>query len=135
MRRFYFIAIIAVLAAAISACTDDIFPEFVSDTNVHIEMNGKTMLQYDEATCQMGFNRERCQFRMCTDNMSDYFSITMNMIPSVQDETIKGDLTWTTDRDVISRKNIALEVVKAEGDKFWLWNEKERIALVIQILD
>ena len=134
MKKFTIAAFLAALMA-IAACRDNIFPEFVSDTNVHIEMNGATMLQYDEATCQMGFNRERRQFRMCTDSMSDYFSITMNMIPTAQGEKIKADLVWTTARDVMSRKNIALEVVKTEDDKFWLWNEQERISLVIEILD
>lgn len=134
MKKFTIAAFLAALMS-IAACRDNIFPEFVSDSNVHLEMNGVTMLQYDEATCQMGFNRERRQFRMCTDSMSDYFSITMNMIPTAQDEKIKGDLVWTTSRDVMSRKNIVLEVVKTEDDKFWLWNEQERIALVIEILD
>lgn len=135
MRRLVIIALSIIAAACVCSCRNDIFPEFVSDDNVHIEMNGNTILKYDEITCQMGFNRERRQFRMCTDSMSDYFSITMNMIPTAQGEKIRGDLVWTTSRDVVSRKNIALEVVKTEGDKFWLWNEQERIALVIEILD
>lgn len=135
MKRRITCILMVVIAACVCSCRNDIFPEFVSNPDVHIEMNGNTILRYDEVTCQMGFNRDRRQFRMSTDSMSDYFSITMNMIPVIEGETIKGDLVWTTDRDVVTRKNIALEVVKTEDDKFWLWNEQERIALVIEILD
>ena len=135
MERIRF-AIMFILAAIMAAaCNDDIFPAFVADDSIHLEVNGVTQLRYDETDCQLGYNRERGQFRMCTDRMSDYFSIKMNSLPSNQGDMITADLVWTTKTDVITRKNVALEVVKAEGDKFWLWNEQGRIALVIQLLD
>ena len=117
------------------ACRNDIFPKFVADDTIHLEMDGVLQLRYDGTWCQLGFSRERCQFRMCTDSMSDYFAVQMDQLPVQEGDILKADLTWTTPRDVVTRKNIALEVVKAEGDKFWLWNEQGRIALVIQILD
>lgn len=130
---------LAILATAVllclCSCHDDIFPRFVADDSIHLEVDGVQQLHYDETYCQLGFSRERCQFRMCTDSMSDYFAVQMNMLPNAEGDMLRADLTWTTSRDVITRKNIALEVVKAEGDKFWLWNEQGRIALVIQILD
>lgn len=135
MRKLHFILPFAIIIACLCSCNGDIFPTFVANDAIHIEVNGETILKYDELTCQLGFNRDRHQFRMCTDNMSDYFSVTMSMIPNAQGDNLKADLIWTTKTDVITRKNVALEVVKAEGDKFWLWNEQGRIALVIQILD
>lgn len=129
-------AILATVALiCFCACSNDIFPKFVADESIHLEVDGELQLRYDETYCQLGFSRDRRQFRMCTDSMSDYFAVRMDRIPVSEGDILNADLTWTTSRDVMTRKNIALEVVKTEGDKFWLWNEQGRIALVIRILD
>lgn len=133
MKRILTLVLAAVLC--LCSCHDDIFPAFVADDSIHLEVDGVLQLRYDETYCQLGFSRERRQFRMCTDSMSDYFAVQMSALPNSEGDLLQADLTWTTKRDVITRKNIALEVVKTEGDKFWLWNEQGRIALVIQILD
>lgn len=135
MKISRFLLTLLLVAVTCGCRTTDIFPAFINSTNIHLEVNGVTQLEYDMNRHQIGFNRNRGQFRMCSDTMSDYFTLTMNLIPSVEGETIKADLCWTTANDVKTRKNIALEVVRTEGDKYWLWNDSERIALVIQVLE
>ena len=48
---------------------------------------------------------------------------------------ITADLVWTTEREVLTRKNLTLTVVRSEGDQFWLWSNTGRIGLVVRILE
>ena len=84
---------------------------------------------------KLSFSRDRKEFRAHTDNMSDFYAVRFTELPTIQGQTVTADLTWTTERDVLTRKNLTLEVVRIEGDQFWLWSNSGRIGLCIRILE
>ena len=47
-------------------------PEFVNTTDCNLRVKGQVVFKYDPLTCQTAFNRRKCEFRVHTDNMSDY---------------------------------------------------------------
>ena len=130
--------VIMALAATLllSGCIRDrLLPAFVGKDGVRLEIAGVPQFVYEENGCQMAFNAEKREFRAHTDNMSDYFCVTLNAIPVQEGETVMGDLRWTTSTSINSRNRIALEAVKVEGDEIWLWNRQSQTALVIRVLE
>lgn len=135
MRRS--LSILAALALLICAC-DNTHPDEVilSDATPKLTVRNRTVFEYDPDLCQLSFNRDKCSFRMMTDNMSEFVTVTLDRIPSQEGEKVTAsELGWTTERDIESRKNITLEVLKLEGDVIWLWYARESIALVLQVLE
>ena len=127
--------ILAALVLLASCRENGELPAFTGLDGIRFVSEGVTMFSYDSLTCQLGFNRETRTFRAHTDSMSDFFEVTLSALPTQGGEKVSGDLTWTTSRDIRTKKDVALEVVRLEGDRIWLWDEDEDIALVIRTLD
>jgi len=102
---------------------------------LRLQVAGKVQFRYDKLNCQLSFSRDRNEFRAQTDNTSDFYTVRLNFIPTQVGETVTADLSWTTDTDILHRKNLTLEVVRIEGDKIWLWSDSGRIGVSLRVLE
>ena len=120
----------------LSACADQrMRTAFSENEGVRLMVGRDIPFTYDPATCQLAFSRDLREFRAHTDNMSDFFVATFVQLPSALGQTVLADLVWTTERDVLTRKNLTLEVIRIEGDEFWLWSDTGKIGLCMRILE
>ena len=136
MRRIpYIAALLALLVLPVGCEPQTVYtPEFLTDSTLRMEVGKQEILTYNPITCQTALNLHRCEFRMHTDNMSEYFIIRFSSMPSEEGESVTVEsLVWTnpsgTDQ---TRKNITLEVVKLEGDIAWLWNSRESSRMTVR---
>ncbi len=134
--RKHIAVIIAVLTLTLHGCTPEKYMRAFSQTeDLLIQVGRDVPFRYDPLTCQMSYNRTRSEFRAYTDNMSDFFIVRMDCTPAYEGETVKADLTWTTETDILTRKNLTLEVIRTEGEKLWLWSSSGRIGVSISVLE
>ena len=137
MKRFHIIPLL--LAVVLLACSCEktkVDPEFIATSDFGLKVKDQTVFTYDPLTCQVAFNREKCEFRVHTDNMSDYYCLDLRSVPTAEDQKVKGDIRWTSRSDVVSLKDLNFVVKKVDRTgKMWLWCRKERIGAVIQALD
>lgn len=106
-------------------------PEFLQDSTLRLYVGDEEILSYDPYDCQYAYNRERLEFRLHTDNMSEYVLLSLDEEPTYENQVVTASsIRWTRDNgsDVI-KKDIALEVVKVEGDVVWLWNSRESLKM------
>ena len=108
---------------------------FCENEGVRLLVGGSIAFNFEPNTCQLAFSRDLREFRAYTDTMSDFFVATFSQVPSELEQRLSADLVWTTERDVLTRKNLTLEVVRLEGDMVWLWSASGRIGLVVRILE
>ena len=138
MKRLHPIYLAALLLAVLfSSCTGNkVDPEFVATSDFSLKVKDDMVFKYDPLTCQVAFNRERGEFRVHTDNMSDYYCLNLRFVPTGGGQKGKGDITWTNRSDVVTRNDLAFVVKKVDRTgRMWLWCRKERIGAVIQVLD
>lgn len=128
---------LAVLLLLLCGCGTDkrMRSAFTEHEELCLMVGGDLPFVYDPLTCQMAFSRDRKEFRAHTDNMSDFYAVTLSDIPSEPGQCVTADLVWTTRRDVLTRKNLTLEVVRVEGEQFWLWSDSGRIGLMLRVLE
>lgn len=132
--RTLFLLFLGVLL--LGGCSDERMRNaFVENDELRLMVGGSVPFTYEPNTCQLAFSRDRREFRACTDNMSDFYVVSLSYIPTELGDRLSADLVWTTERDVLTRKNLTLEVVRIEGDQFWLWSDSGRIGLGIRILE
>lgn len=119
------------------ACRDESFvTPFVENMDeVCMVQRSRTVFTYNPSTCQMAFNRERREFRVHTDNMSDFYTLTLSEIPSAPEQKVTGTLIWTDDNEVNARKNVTFTAERLEGDRIWLWTDNGQIGVVVRVLD
>ena len=124
------------LLLALAGCRDDrLQSAFVEREGVRLLVGGTIAFTYEPNTCQMAFSRNLKEFRAHTDNMSDFVVADFSEVPSELGQRLSADLVWTTEREVLTRKNLTLEVVRIEGEEFWLWSTTGRIGLTVKILE
>lgn len=119
MKRIYVILIFALLALS---CRNgaDIYPEFVLDDTVRLEVEGNRILEYDSSSCQRANNMNNTEFRVLKDDASDYFIVRLNYLPSREGDCTTALVEWTAP-DRFNTKTLSLRCVKVEGNHIWLW--------------
>lgn len=133
MKRFPLIFLLCIFVAS---CHQEAIDEsFLLDDSVRMIYEGREVFRYEALNCQLSFNKENREFCSGTDTMSDYFAVRLNDIPFQTGQTVSGWLEWTTTTSIRTKDNVALEVVRLEGDIVWLWNSSGRTGLVIRVLD
>jgi len=134
MRRLVVILLLCV--AVLTGCQDERQrAAFCENEGVRLLVGGSIAFSYEPNTCQLAFSRDLREFRAFTDTMSDFFLATFSQVPVDLGQRLTANLTWTTEREVLTRKNLTLEVVRLEGDMVWLWSASGRIGLVVRILE
>ena len=134
MRKLAVILLLSLLA--LTGCQDERQrAAFCENEGVRLLVGGSIAFSYEPNTCQLAFSRDRREFRAFTDSMSDFFVATFSRVPDSMGQRLTASLTWTTEREVLTRKNLTLEVVRLEGDMVWLWSASGRIGLVVRILE
>mgnify|MGYP007090517480 CR=1 FL=1 len=125
-----------IIAAILSGCApDEHMRAFAQSDEMRIQVGRDVPFRYDPLCCQMSYNRASNEFRAFTDNMSDFYLVRMDSTPSSEGEQLKADIIWTTATDILTRKNLTLKVIKAEGEEFWLWSDSGRIGVSVTILE
>lgn len=111
-------------------------PEFLTTNTTGLTVKGSTVFTFDPLTCQTAFNREKGEFRVHTDNMSDYYCVSLSTIPTSQGQKAKGDIIWTSKSQVQTKRDLSFQVEKVDrSGRLWLWSRKEAIGVLVQILD
>lgn len=135
MKKYAFILLLTAASLLAGCRHDDISEAFSLDETIRIESGGDVIFQYNPLTCQLFFSRDTGTFRVGTDTMSDYFSVSLSDIPATHGDVVRGDIKWTVRSNICDIRNVTLKVVRLEGDTIWLWSAKEQIGLVVRMLD
>lgn len=135
-NKAYTAALVCALCMLLCGCQGKVDPEFTGSSTVGLQVDGNVIFEFDPLTWQSAFNRDRCEFRMHTDNMSDYYCVTLNLVPAAVGQKAKGDIIWTSRSSISSRKGMNFTVEKMDrSGKLWLWCRKERLGVTVQVLD
>ena len=59
----------------------------------------------------------------------------LSEIPANIGQRVSGNLTWTTETDILTRDDLDLEVLRIEGDQVWLWSSSGRTGVMIKLLE
>lgn len=126
----------AVVILTLDGCQGKVDPTFVDSSEICLRVKDEKVMTYDHLTWQASFNREKCEFGMHTDNMSDYWRVRLNLVPTAEGQKTKGDIIWTSQSSVNEKEGLTFTVEKADrSGHLWLWCRKERIGVVVQVLD
>lgn len=135
-RHPFSLVIIVALSMLLCSCNESRFRNaFLSNDTVRLQIGSTLQFEYDPLTCQAACNIEKKQFRVQTDNTSDFYVLTLSDVPTSIGQSLSADLVWTTPTDILKRNNLSLEVIKIEGETVWLWSSSSRIGVIVLMLE
>jgi|SRR5574344_42536 hypothetical protein len=134
--RKYLILFAAIAALFLTSCRseDKIDPEFLATKNVSLTVNGTTKFYYSAAKCQLGYNASKKEFRVSNDDMSEYYIVTLESMPTEVNQKIKGNISWTESANIVTKNGIEFKVGSISDGQYWLWNSKEKIGVIVLLL-
>ena len=137
MRKVLNILLCVTVAISVVCChgRNGYDRDFLESDTISLTVNREKVFEYDPFTCQLGYNDAKREFRVSTDNMSDYFIVTLSKIPTSKDDQVTGSITWTGPDYTRDLKNLSFNTVKVEYGKIWLWNQANKLAVIIPVMD
>ncbi len=128
--------LIGILLLLAAACTGEnsYTPKFLTSDTLRLEVKNEEIIHFNPYTCQYAYNIDRGEFRMFRDNLEAEFRITLDEIPTAEGQVVNASsIEWLPVSGMPkSKKNIALEAVKLEGDVIWLWNSRESLKITVR---
>lgn len=104
-------------------------------TEISLTIKGEEVMEHDPLTCQIGYNRERNEFRLVKDNISDWMIFRSNATPSNEGQEVKASLEYTSQSSTKTLTDLTFSVEKIAPDgTVWLWNKDKKIGIVIRVL-
>lgn len=101
--------------------------DFLNQTQYGVYADGSVTFAFDESSCQIAYNAARRSVRLQKDDMSAYVIVTLDSTP-VLDATVTVDVQGV---GITKANNVDMNVVKTDGDKVWLWDNKNKTGYVI----
>lgn len=133
MRRYIYI-FAALAAFVLTSCTkeDKIDPEFMDTKTISLTIRGESKFYYTENKCQLGYNASKNEFRVSNDDMSEYYIVTLDSMPTEADQKVKGKISWTESANIVTKNDLEFKVGYISSDgRYWLWNSKNKIGAIV----
>jgi len=135
MRLMKKLLMLILVFAAVSCNRFDVDEILLLRNDVSLTWKGEEQFVYDPASCQMGFNASRKEFRVQTDNLSSWFVINFSDIPASEGDEIEADISWTGTTDTRSMKALKFKVEKVSSDgMIWMWCRSAKIGVTFMKL-
>lgn len=130
-----YISLFFITIFAISCTRYDVEEVLLEKEEISLSWKGTLKMKYDENTWQTAFNRDRNEFRVHDDNMSDWFKVTCRRPVTSKGQEVTADIEWTEQSSIRKRNGLTLTVERMEDDgRIWLWNKSEGLAIVVKML-
>lgn len=122
------------LSMVLSSCTQFNLEDFITGhSEIGLTWRGELQIEYSAQDCQLGYNDRRNEYRVYDDKLSHWFVVRCSEKPSSEGQTLSADVSWTGKTEDKSLKGISLQVTKTDDKgKVWLWNESEKIGIIIK---
>lgn len=131
-----YIAGIALTLMMLSGCVGPQPDEvLLPRTEISLTIKGDMIMEYDPATCQIGYNSERNEFRLVNDKISNWFILRTGATPADTGQQVKASLEYTSQSSIKTLADLVFSVEKTAPDgTVWLWNKDKKIGIIIKVL-
>lgn len=104
-------------------------------TEISLTIKGDMIMEYDPATCQIGYNSERNEFRLVNDKISNWFILRTGAVPADAGQEVNASLEYTSQSSIKTLNDLSFRVEKTAPDgTVWLWNKDKKIGIIIKLL-
>jgi hypothetical protein len=104
-------------------------------TEISLTIKGEPIMEFDPATCQIGYSSERNEFRLVNDKISDWIIFRSDATPTNVGQEVKASLEYTSQNSTKRLDDLTFIVEKTNPlGQVWLWNKDKKIGIIIKVL-
>jgi len=136
MRKYLYIVALVLLCTGCHKKKVEMDLDMYNSNQVSLMVKGKKVFTFDDATCQLGYNRTLKQFRAGNDDMTSYFVLTCTDLPRQEGQEIRGNLVWASGGTGKTSNGLVFKVEKYDDTGLvWLWSSADKTGAVVKILN
>ena len=126
---------IGIMVLALSSCQQNIEEVLLSRSDISLTVNGELQMNYNENSCQIGYNPAKNQFRVYNEDLENWFILSCSAKPTSEGQKLKADLDYKTGTTTKNYKDLEFSVERISSDGLiWLWNKDKKIGIVVKSL-
>ena len=135
MKPRYFAGIVLTIISVISCVGPQPDEVLLPRTEISLTIKGETIMELDPATCQIGYNSERNEFRLVDNKVSDWVIFRSDAVPTDVGQKVKASLEYTSRSNIKTMTDLTFSVEKTAPDgTVWLWNKDRQIGIILKQL-
>lgn len=134
MKRILTAAALLLLAACLSGCLSSQLAEANLKTdNIGLNIEGKTIIEYDSLSYQLGHNNARNEFRVHDDDMKNGFILQCSETPLSKGQELSATVIYFVDGAEPTSEvlDCVIQTISPDG-RIWLWDRKKLIGVIVQ---
>jgi len=98
-------------------------------------LKGSCVLAYDLLTFQRAVNPVRKTYRIQSDDQTRYLNISyVGTVPTKVDDEVECEIHYRLEAGESTTLLVKLVVVKDSEEYLWLWNEFQKVGMIVQRL-
>ena len=129
------VAFILTMLLFMSSCQDRFrIEEVLLDREVmSLTWKGVEQMTYDPLKWQMGYNAQKCEYRLNDDEMANYFVLRCETRPMEVGQDVTCNIEWTLATNIKRYDGLRFTVKKMDGKGgIWLWNRTQKIGVMVK---
>lgn len=135
MKPRYFAGIVLTIISVISCVGPQPDEVLLPRTEISLTIKGEAIMELDPATSQIAYNSERNEFRLASDNLSDWLIFKSNATPTDVGQEVMASLEYTSQSNIKRLSDLTFSVEKTAPDgTTWLWSKEKKIGIIIKVL-
>lgn len=135
MKTRHFAGIVLTLISIVGCVGPQPDEILLPRTEISLTIKGETAMEFIPATCQIGYNSERNEFRLVDNNLSDWVIFRSDAVPTDVGQKVKASLEYTSQNSVKTLRDLTFSVEKTSPEGLvWLWNKDKKIGIIIKVL-
>lgn len=105
---------------------------FVKQSDIGLFGDNNNIFRYNDADCQIAFNKGRKMLRLQTDEQIYYVNIVFGSLLNASNEVVNIEIDYKTQNNQFAA-SLEMIVVKMDDEKYWLWNENTKTGIILPI--
>jgi hypothetical protein len=102
-------------------------------SEISLTWKGELQVEYEAEKFQIGFNEHRNEFRVYDDKLANWFIVRLSSFPSYEGEELSATVSWTGKKSTKTFSDLDFKVEQSdEKGHHWLWNESNKIGIIIK---
>lgn len=135
MKTRHFAGIVLTLISIVGCVGPQPDEILLPRTEISLTIKGEAAMEFIPATCQIGYNSERNEFRLVDNNLSDWVIFRSDAAPTDVGQKVKASLEYTSQNSVKTLRDLTFSVEKTSPEGLvWLWNKDKKIGIIIKVL-
>lgn len=131
MKRLAFILILVCAIVSCNPNNEEI--THMNSSDISLTWKGTAQVVYNHDTFQIGYNSSKCEYRVYEDKLASWFTLRCSGKPTTEGQILSADVSWTGQRSTKVFKALRFEVQKLDDNGLiWLWNNSEKIGIIIK---